>query len=136
MFVNRKTAANPGRLTVALGTTNLQPGQSNSMETNVSRVIMHPKFTNTLNGYDIALMFIEQPISYTSIIKPVCMPEMGASYSSRSQCYLAGWGKIDTSLTDPDVLQEAKYKLTSHQGCNSSSQWNGIIQDHMTCAGK
>lgn len=134
-FAFRKSAGVPASFSLALGTTDLQPGQVNSIEANVSRVIVHPKFTNTLNGYDIALLLVEEPISYTSIIQPICMPEIEDTYSSRSQCYLAGWGKIDTSLTDPDVLQEAKFKLTSREGCNSSSQWSGLIQDHMTCAG-
>lgn len=97
---------------------------------------MHPQYINILEGFDIALLFVEEAINYTSVIKPACLPEMGDSYSSRSQCYLAGWGKIDTSDTNPVNLQEAKYKLTSRNGCNSSSQWDGLVQDHMTCAGE
>lgn len=127
----------PDLLTATLGSLHVNPptGQSKSIVRPVKRVILHPDYKNVIAGRDIAMLYIENAINYTNVIKPACLSTDQDSYSSRSRCFLTGWGKIAISPDKyPNILQEAKYKLRSTQACNSS--WNGNIKDSMACAGE
>ncbi|XP_067928262.1 MAM and LDL-receptor class A domain-containing protein 1-like [Watersipora subatra] len=133
--VNRGRENVPHLLTVSLGTTEVAPGQVNSIEREVKRVVLHPGYMHVYNGSDMALLFIQQPINYTDIIMPACLANPEDEYSPRSYCYLTGWGKTETEGSNlfPNVLQEAKFKLRDSQSCNKT--WSGVIKDNMVCAG-
>lgn len=135
-FPFRGKEKTPELLSLAIGTTKSLPGQPGSIVRNVTRVIHYSRFINVKAGDDIALLYIDTPVDYTHNIKPACLPLPEDVYSSRSHCYLTGWGKTGTTGTGddwPEDLQEAKYKLTSTAACNQS--WDGAIQDSMVCAG-
>ena len=105
------------------------------MEFTVDRVVLHKDHTNVYGGNDIALLYVNETITYTDIIKPACLPTSADEYNTRSRCFLVGWGKIGTGPGEyPETLQEAKYKLRPSTPCNVS--WNGVIQDSMVCAGQ
>ena len=57
----------------------------------------HPNLTWTGLGpiyWDVALVRLERPITFSSYIWPICLPEMADSFTSDNTCYLAGWGYI------------------------------------------
>lgn len=140
LFYFRGTENTPELFTVTLGSTKVDPPSAGSVTYNVTRIILHPDYTDIFSGSDIALLFIEQEIKFTQYIKPACLPDLSDIYSSRSYCYTTGWGvQLLNPETYPNILQEAKYKFLDMANCNQSwinAEPSVPISDKMLCAGK
>lgn len=61
------------RFTVALGIHHLLPIQDvQRVARHLSRIVRHPQYLGTMN--DIALLRLIQPVSYSVVIRPICLP--------------------------------------------------------------
>lgn len=61
------------RFTVALGIHHLHPVQDvQRVARHLSRIVRHPQYLGTMN--DIALLRLIQPVSYSVVIRPICLP--------------------------------------------------------------
>ncbi|XP_049511462.1 trypsin-7-like [Dermacentor silvarum] len=57
----------------------------------VHRVIMHPKYKEINQGYDIALMSLADPLRYDRYVRPICLPKKTRPLAGRP-VMAAGWG--------------------------------------------
>ncbi|XP_073686088.1 transmembrane protease serine 2 [Garra rufa] len=101
----------------------------------VSRIVMHD-FDPRTNENDIALMKLSRPLTITSSVLPVCLPNKGMYFNAPRESYITGWGALRSGGSAPDALQEAKINLIDRMTCNSRPVYNGRITDTMICAGK
>jgi Trypsin. len=61
------------RFTVLLGIHNVNSLQDvPQVVRQLSRIVRHPQYFGTLN--DIALLRLIQPVSYSVVIRPICLP--------------------------------------------------------------
>lgn len=61
------------RFTVALGIHHLHLVQDvQHVARQLSRIVRHPQYLGTMN--DIALLRLTQPISYSVVVRPICLP--------------------------------------------------------------
>ena len=70
-----------------------------SQRRQVDEIILHPQmklFKTGITDWDLALLHLKSPLSYGDHIQPICLPEENKTFPSMSQCYLAGWGFINT----------------------------------------
>ena len=51
----------------------------------------HDDSRNT-SPHDIALVKLKTPLTYSDVIKPVCLPSPGLTYAFSNDCYAIGWG--------------------------------------------
>ena len=59
-------------------------------------IIVHPRFNETGKiGHDVAIVVLEDAVTYTEQVKPICLPETNQDFPVTSLCYLTGWGVID-----------------------------------------
>ena len=88
----------PQYLEVTLGTTSRSSGGE---RIRLESVMLHPDYSTTteFNGgnygflqNDIALLKLWRPVTFSSYIQPICLPEDGQTYSAGDVCFLAGWG--------------------------------------------
>lgn len=47
----------------------------------VTRVVKHPRYSQTNYDNDIALIQLDQPVKFEGILNPVCMPDPGKSFT-------------------------------------------------------
>jgi hypothetical protein len=74
------TIADIVRFTVLLGVHNWNTAQDiRQTALRLSRIVRHPQFTGT--RHDIALLRLVQPVSYSVIIRPVCLPPTPGNFS-------------------------------------------------------
>ncbi|XP_077531295.1 plasma kallikrein-like [Haemaphysalis longicornis] len=55
------------------------------------RLQIHPKYTSVREGYDIALLHVEEPLPLDEFVRPVCLPEEDIEVENK-QVLDAGWG--------------------------------------------
>lgn len=62
----------------------------------VDEVKVHPnfRFTPQADRFDVAVLVLDKPVSYTFNIKPICLPEKGLDFLG-SVAFAAGWGALE-----------------------------------------
>jgi len=78
-----------------LGTVDLE---DNSARLKIEATVAHPYYDKKVHNYDIALVKLIKPVSYSKNIKPSKLPENFDSLPKNpNECVSAGWGLIDKS---------------------------------------
>ncbi|XP_063813213.1 acrosin-like [Pseudophryne corroboree] len=102
----------------------------------VSKMIEHQKYSAKTASNDIALLRVDQPISFNEFIQPACLPIKSRDIKPMSDCYIAGWGVLKEKAThQSDVLQEARTTMIANKVCNSRNWYNGAVGIHNICGG-
>ncbi|XP_052822578.1 serine protease 48 [Octopus bimaculoides] len=80
----------------------------------VDHVIIHDKYKGFIEGYDLALLYMESEITFTDNVQPICLPENPASLDK--DYYATGWGRNEK---DESVftLQEVKNEIVEYHNC-------------------
>ncbi|CAH2308073.1 transmembrane protease serine 9-like [Pelobates cultripes] len=114
----------------------------------VDRIINHPSYATATGLYDISLVKLKTPVTFTSYIMPICLPTASFSFTSGMQCWVTGWGtrsygvlKAGT-LPSLNTLQKVMTPLIDYKLCDqmyhigsSVSSSVPIIQKEMICSG-
>ncbi|XP_039633777.1 enteropeptidase [Perca fluviatilis] len=100
----------------------------------VDRIVIHPQYNRQTKQADIAMMHLQQPISFTEVVQPVCLPADGQGFTAGTRCWIAGWGRTEEQGSLPDVLQEAELPLLSQSECEDQLPEYSITSS-MVCAG-
>ncbi|KAM3915983.1 prostasin-like [Leptodactylus fuscus] len=89
-------------------------------------------------------MKLPSPVNYTKYIMPICLPSASVTFPSGMECWVTGWGTINSgvNLQDPQTLQKAMTPIIDratcddyyHVGTTTSSSITIILED-MICAG-
>ncbi|KAH8399475.1 hypothetical protein KR215_011599 [Drosophila sulfurigaster] len=86
---------------------------------------------------DIALLTLDQPVSFEGRIRPICMPETSGDFDEEP-AIVTGWGAKREGGFVTDTLQEVDVIVLSQEDCRNSSLSSykpGQITDNMLCAG-
>lgn len=102
----------------------------------VQKVINHEKYNSVNNDYDIALLKLSTPLTFSGRVKPVCLPNSGVDLSAGRQAWITGWGALRSSGPSPDVLNQAQVTIYSRDLCNRNGILDGQVTETMICAGK
>ncbi len=105
-----------------------------------SKIFVHPQYIGGTEedpgDYDITLVELAKPLTYSENVRPVCLVEDGETFVNGS-CYVTGWGN-NKNVSDyhrSPVLKEANLDLVPLDECNSNISYNGIVPDRFICAG-
>ncbi|XP_072273025.1 serine protease 33-like [Pyxicephalus adspersus] len=107
-------------------------------------VKIHPMFNEQGSSGDIALIELNEPVSFTSSISPVCLLAQDVQLPQGTSCWATGWGDIKegVNLPVPKTLQKVDVELFENAKCEEmyrdslgyDSHYN-MIQKDMICAG-
>ncbi|KAM4697214.1 chymotrypsin-like elastase family member 2A [Rhinophrynus dorsalis] len=81
---------------------------------------------------DIALIHLDKPIEYNDYIQPACLPDKNETISSMMQCYITGWGKLESGAM-PDILQEVTVNMISPHTCQRVNKNDKSLGDQILC---
>ncbi|XP_009282561.1 PREDICTED: transmembrane protease serine 9 [Aptenodytes forsteri] len=116
------------------GTTSLRGSDSSTVKMGITRIILHPSYNADTADYDVAVLELKRPVTFTKYIQPVCLPDTGHHFPTSKKCLISGWGYLkEDFLVKPEFLQKATVELLDQTLC--SSLYSHVLTDRMLCAG-
>ncbi|KAM9265696.1 transmembrane protease serine 9 [Morus bassanus] len=116
------------------GTTSLRGSDSGAVKMDITRIVLHPSYNTDTADYDVAVLELKTPVTFTKYIQPVCLPDAGHHFPTSKKCLISGWGYLkEDFLVKPEFLQKATVELLDQTLC--SSLYNHVLTDRMLCAG-
>uniref|UniRef100_A0A7M4ET47 Corin, serine peptidase n=1 Tax=Crocodylus porosus TaxID=8502 RepID=A0A7M4ET47_CROPO len=98
----------------------------------VKTIILHPRYNRAVVDYDISIVELNEDISETSYVRPVCLPSREQLIEPDTYCYITGWGHMGNKM--PFKLQEGEVRIISLEQCQSYFDMK-TITSRMLCAG-
>ncbi|NXI43363.1 TMPS9 protease, partial [Galbula dea] len=124
----------PAMWTAYTGTTSLRSSESGAVKMDIARIIPHPFYNTDTADYDVAVLELKRPVTFTKYIQPVCLPDTGHHFPTSKKCLISGWGYLrEDFLVKPEFLQKATVELLDQTVC--SSLYSHALTDRMMCAG-
>ncbi|CAG4952832.1 unnamed protein product [Parnassius apollo] len=104
----------------------------------VSAVIRHPKYKQPRSYYDIALIKLANPVSFSEVIKPACL---GVPPPPRESVITTGWGRTEFGGDQSLELRSVSVHVWDIDECysvlgKSRKLPNGPSSDSQVCAGE
>nr|XP_034178036.1 CLIP domain-containing serine protease 2-like [Osmia lignaria] len=79
----------------------------------IEKQIVHEKYTNDDEKYDIALLRLDRDIPFTNYIKPICLPSNDAI---GNKLFVAGWGETENGSRS-NIKLKVSVPLVNKQQC-------------------
>ena len=99
----------------------------------VSKIIIHPSYTQTNSRNDIALMKLSAPITYSNYIIPVCIPTESASMAGKT-AIATGWGTTRSGGTVSRYLLQVSLPWLTDARC--AQKYPTVDVSNAICAGE
>ncbi|EOB04249.1 Transmembrane protease, serine 9, partial [Anas platyrhynchos] len=116
------------------GTTSISGMDKGTVKMGIARIIPHPSYNTDTADYDVAVLELKRPVTFTKYIQPVCLPDAGHHFPTSKKCLISGWGYLkEDFLVKPEFLQKATVELLDQTLC--SSLYSHALTDRMLCAG-
>ncbi|RZF47531.1 hypothetical protein LSTR_LSTR009067 [Laodelphax striatellus] len=101
----------------------------------VSRIYFHSHFHAFLLANDIALLRLDEPVTFSAAVQPVCLPQLGDSFTDE-KATVVGWGVASVSLGIPSpTLQKLQVEVIDNKECTEQIKekiGNGILGGPLT----
>jgi secreted trypsin-like serine protease len=103
-----------------------------SVKRSVSKIIMHPQYSDRTLVNDIALMKLSSPISYSDYIVPACIPTSTLSNISGMSSIATGWGSTGAGGVTK-VLMQVSMPVWADSQCKA--KYSSMNPADAFCAG-
>uniref|UniRef100_A0AAV2LXL2 pancreatic elastase II n=1 Tax=Knipowitschia caucasica TaxID=637954 RepID=A0AAV2LXL2_KNICA len=121
---------------VQLGKHSLENSEEKgSLTLGLSKIVKHPAYNSHVTRNDIALLKLENPVTFSDTIRPACLPQEGAVLPHGAPCYVTGWGRLATEGPGAVTLQQALLPVVSFEVCSQDDWWSFLLTRDMVCAG-
>jgi len=127
---------NPQKYQVKLGVFNkssdTEPGE---VELGVSEIHVNPQYNPSQITYDITLLKLASPVTYSDHISPICLPAQGEALpAAGTGVFVTGWGATSQGGPDSPTLKQVNVPLVSDDDCKAAYPGQ-IYPDTQFCAG-
>ncbi|XP_076309331.1 uncharacterized protein LOC143224851 isoform X1 [Tachypleus tridentatus] len=85
----------------------------------VAEIKSHPNFDKVRYYNDIALLRLENPVTYSDFIRPICLPDPRNDLRSKVATVI-GWGTLAYGGASSNVLQEVDIPVWDNEECNKT----------------
>lgn len=110
-----------------------QRSASGVQERKLKRIISHPFFNDFTYDYDIAVLELEQPVEYSSTVRPICLPAASHSFPAGKAIWVTGWGHTYDGGTVVLILQKGEIRVINQTTCEKLLPQQ--ITPRMMCVG-
>ncbi|XP_058145451.1 suppressor of tumorigenicity 14 protein isoform X2 [Dasypus novemcinctus] len=86
-------------------------------EHRLKRIIRHPSFNDFTYDYDIALLELERPAAFSSVVRPICLPDATHVFRAGKAIWVTGWGHTQEGGTGAVVLQKGEIRVINQTTC-------------------
>ncbi|KAH8384036.1 hypothetical protein KR009_011800 [Drosophila setifemur] len=109
--------------------------ESQAIQRAVTSVVKHKSFDPDTYNNDVALLRLRKPISFSKIIKPVCLPRYNYDPAGRIGT-VVGWGRTSEGGELPSIVNQVKVPIMSITECRNQKYKSTRITSSMLCAGR
>lgn len=99
----------------------VQPGP-HAVYARVKRVESNPLYQGMASSADVALVELETPVTFTSHILPVCMPDPSVVFEAGMNCWVTGWGSPSEEGNGAELGGKGGHSADSGT-CGSLLRW-------------
>jgi len=127
----------PSKYQVKLGVfTKAKNDEPGEVVLGLSEIHVNPKYDSSKITYDITLLKLEKPVSYTDHISPICLPAKQDEKlpAAGADLFVTGWGAVRQGGADSPTLKQVTVPLVDTDSCKASYPGQ-IYEDVMFCAG-
>ncbi|XP_069044035.1 uncharacterized protein [Lepisosteus oculatus] len=126
--------------TVYLGRQTQVGSNLNEVSRTIQQIVWYPNYDSRIKNNDIALIRLDNPVSFTNYIQPICLADNNSSFLDGTRCWVTGWGDTaeDVSLSGNQILQEVQVPIMGNRQCgclNDVAFGSGGITANMICTG-
>uniref|UniRef100_A0A8C9KR62 Peptidase S1 domain-containing protein n=1 Tax=Serinus canaria TaxID=9135 RepID=A0A8C9KR62_SERCA len=89
----------------------------------IFRIYKHPFYNVYSLDYDVALLELSTPVTFSSTIRPICLPDHSHIFHEGARCFITGWGST----------KEGAVNMIGDQACKKF--YPVQISSRMLCAG-
>ncbi|RDD44477.1 Ovochymase-1 [Trichoplax sp. H2] len=118
---------------IVLGAHNIGSNEPSQFVATVKRAKMHPSYDTSTLSNDIAIIELNEKITFTNEISPVCVSK--TRIADNADVIVSGWGTLTAGGASPDTLQRVIVPTISRSECSSTVYGTGYIDSTMLCAG-
>jgi len=119
---------------VVVGQDNIKQLSPGSEVRKVARLIQHPDFLRRTVDNDIALLELESPVTYSAVIRPICLPTRYVNSNFDGQIgVVTGWGTTDFGGESSTNLLEVSLPIISTDNCKTNAKVGNKITQNMFC---
>ncbi|POI20008.1 hypothetical protein CIB84_016246, partial [Bambusicola thoracicus] len=113
--------------TAYLGLTNQSKrNDANVQAKQIKRIISHPSFNDYTYDYDIAVMELQSPVTFSSVVQPICLPDATHNFPVGKDLWVTGWGATVEGGSGSTILQKAEIRVINQTVCNQ------LLTDQLT----
>ena len=108
---------------VRLGEHDLKRRSSDAVERSIVRLVTHENFEYGINTNDIALMFMNQDVTFNRYISPICLPyskNVIPDNITEKYAYVTGWGRTRYLGKTAEILQQASFPVWDSKRCSDA----------------
>ena len=103
----------------------------------MAQIIQDPNYNSQTTDSDFSILRLAQPVSFTTTVRPACLPSDLTKTFANTLATVTGWGTLSSGGSSPSVLQEVDVTITSQQPCSDAyAKINDSITNLMICAGE
>lgn len=127
----------PSLYRVTLGVFNKGKSEPGQQVLGISEIHIHPNYGKNKNGWDIALLKLKTPVTFTDHISPVCLPSVQKEElpAADTNVFVTGWGKTrEGGIFSSSTLRQVAVPLQSTEKCRASYT-DRLYEETEFCAG-
>jgi len=111
--------------------------EAGEVEVEVKAIHLHPKFSDhEVPLWDIALIELKSPITFSNHIQPVCLPTADDTVAVEpNSAWVTGWGTTSEGGSISETLRQVKVPFVSMTTCKKDYP-NDVDDQVMICAGR
>ncbi|XP_078055358.1 suppressor of tumorigenicity 14 protein homolog [Mustelus asterias] len=103
------------------------------LKKSIKQIIVHESYNPQTFNNDIALLELANPVTFSSVIQPICLPDATHNFPVGKSVWVTGWGRLKEDGPEAKVLQKAELRIIKRQICNSLL--SNVVSSRMLCAG-
>ena len=84
----------------------------------VTKIRTHPRYNDKIADYDVAVLLLTSPLTFSSTIGAVCLPASTQSLYTGQVATVTGWGLTSSGGSPASTLQKVEVTVMSNQECN------------------
>uniref|UniRef100_A0A8D0G898 matriptase n=1 Tax=Sphenodon punctatus TaxID=8508 RepID=A0A8D0G898_SPHPU len=126
--------SDPGLWTAYMGLHD-QSDRNNAkvQQKSIKSIIYHKGFNDFTYDYDIAVLELQSPITFTNEIRAICLPDPTHDFPAGKDIWVTGWGATIEGGVGATILQKAEIRVVNQTTCNTLL--NNQMTSRMMCVG-
>uniref|UniRef100_A0A8D2LJ70 Suppressor of tumorigenicity 14 protein homolog n=1 Tax=Varanus komodoensis TaxID=61221 RepID=A0A8D2LJ70_VARKO len=85
----------------------------------IKSIIRHNYFNDYTFDFDIAVMELSSPVTFSKEIQPICLPDASHEFPAGKAIWVTGWGATKEEGIGATILQKAEIRVINQTMCNT-----------------